>query len=206
MPKQSDFSKGLIYKICCKDPKIKDIYVGSTCNFIKRKSSHKASCNKPENKAYNSPVYKFIRDHMGWDNWKMILVKDFKCNSRLELEKEEQAVMEELEEYCTLNRIRAWRSEEYKKEYYKDYDKKYYTNNKDRIREQISQYRQDNKEKIKKSTSLYYQKNKDSIQEQHKKYASQLYTCVCGSTIRLDSKSKHKKTKKHQNYLKSLNN
>jgi len=36
-----DYSKCIIYKLCCKDLNIKEIYVGSTCNFTKRKWGHK---------------------------------------------------------------------------------------------------------------------------------------------------------------------
>ena len=39
-----DYSKSMIYKLCCKDVNIKEIYVGSTTNLIKRKYQHKADC------------------------------------------------------------------------------------------------------------------------------------------------------------------
>ena len=40
-----DCSKGLIYKIYCKDEKIKDVYIGQTTDFVRRKFAHKTSCN-----------------------------------------------------------------------------------------------------------------------------------------------------------------
>ncbi len=40
-----NYSKGLVYKLCCNDTNIKDIYVGSTTNFIRRKSDHKSACD-----------------------------------------------------------------------------------------------------------------------------------------------------------------
>ena len=47
MPKnQIDYSKVYIYKICCKDISINDIYVGHTTNFEQRKNSDGAfNCN-----------------------------------------------------------------------------------------------------------------------------------------------------------------
>ena len=41
MPKTPiDYSKACIYKICCKDVEIVDVYVGSTTNLIQRRKSH----------------------------------------------------------------------------------------------------------------------------------------------------------------------
>ena len=34
-----------IYKIYCKDESIKDIYIGSTSNFKRRKRDHRSRCN-----------------------------------------------------------------------------------------------------------------------------------------------------------------
>ncbi len=31
--KEIDYSKGLIYKLCCKDPTITDVYIGSTTSL-----------------------------------------------------------------------------------------------------------------------------------------------------------------------------
>ena len=40
-----NYNKSMIYKICCNDLKIKEIYIGSTTNFTKRKQTHKSYCN-----------------------------------------------------------------------------------------------------------------------------------------------------------------
>jgi hypothetical protein len=61
-----NYSKGNIYKLCCNDSIIKDIYVGSATNFSRRKSGHKSYCNNPNNIKYNYHVYKFIRENGGW--------------------------------------------------------------------------------------------------------------------------------------------
>ena len=46
MPKtQINYSSTIMYKICCKDTLITEIYIGHTTNFIQRKNQHKISCN-----------------------------------------------------------------------------------------------------------------------------------------------------------------
>ena len=74
MPK---YENAVVYKLCCDDPEITDIYVGSTCNFKMRKWNHKSSCCNPNDYKHNRYVYQFIREHGGWDAWSMILVKKY---------------------------------------------------------------------------------------------------------------------------------
>ena len=45
-----DFSKTIMYKICCKNLNIIDIYVGHTTDFKKRKYCHKSDCNNIKKK------------------------------------------------------------------------------------------------------------------------------------------------------------
>ena len=88
------YNNGLIYKIVCKDPSIKEIYVGSCCNFTRRKCEHKSICNNPNTKAYNHYKYQFIRDNGGWNNWDMIEIKKYPCETKRELELEERNNLE----------------------------------------------------------------------------------------------------------------
>ena len=85
-----NYQKGIVYKLCCNDLSIKDIYIGSTTSFRKRKYTHKGSCNDINAKNYNSKVYKFIRDNGGFKNWSMILIAETASNSKLELNKHER--------------------------------------------------------------------------------------------------------------------
>jgi len=103
-----DYSKAVIYKLCCKDINISDIYVGSTCNFTNRKYEHKTSCKNRNNKKHNIPVYQYIRSNGGFDNWDMILVEQYSCDSKRELEKRERFYIETLG--ATLNKIIPTRS------------------------------------------------------------------------------------------------
>ena len=182
----TDYSKALIYKIVCNDIKIKECYYGSTTSFVKRKSQHKRSCNNINTKQYNFPVYQFIRCNGGWDNWNMVLVKEFACNTKLELEREERMCMEQDE--TRLNAHLPARTDDEKKEYYKqhyidnaDKKKQHYIDNADKIKEkrkqhyienteQHKQYCIDNADKIREQQKQYHIDNGDKIREQKKQY------------------------------------
>ena len=56
-----DYTKCCIYKMCCKDANIEEIYIGSTTNVIRRRCEHKSKCTNPNDKDYNAYKYQFIR-------------------------------------------------------------------------------------------------------------------------------------------------
>tara|TARA_E500000318_G_scaffold445_1_gene533 strand:- start:13 stop:561 length:549 start_codon:yes stop_codon:yes gene_type:complete len=175
-----DYSKSVIYKICCKDPTIEDIYVGSTTNFTKRKYYHKNACNNENNKGYNNYKYQFIRDNGGFSNWDMVLIKDYPTDSKRNLEMEERRIIDELKP--TLNKIIPTRT---KKEYDKD--------NKEIISGKKKMYREKNKEKIKQ----YFEDNKEKLIEKRK----EKITCdKCGSIVNKSSLKRHQRTPKCINY------
>lgn len=107
MPKvPMDYSKSVIYKICCRDKSITDVYIGSTTNFVKRKTMHKAVCNNEKSKSYNRYVYGFIRENGNWDNFEMIQLEECPCHTKRELEFREEQLRTELN--ATLNMVRCW--------------------------------------------------------------------------------------------------
>ena len=80
MPKTKiDYSHTIIYKISCKDDKIKDVYVGYTTNFIQRKHFHKQNCINRNAVNYDDKLYAVIRKYGGWENWKMENVHICNC-------------------------------------------------------------------------------------------------------------------------------
>ena len=94
MPKDSiDYSNTIIYKIICKDPKIRHTHIGHTTNFVKRKYQHKLSCNNGK----QSQLYDTIRHNGGWDNWEMIEIANYNCRNVSE------ARMKEKEHHELLN-------------------------------------------------------------------------------------------------------
>jgi hypothetical protein len=91
MPKTPiDYKKTVIYKIVCDDLEITDCYVGSTTDFIRRKSSHKSNCNNEKSKEYNHKIYKIIREFGNWDNWTMVEIQKFPCEDSNEARKQER--------------------------------------------------------------------------------------------------------------------
>ena len=80
MPKTKiDYGHTTIYKISCKDSKVKHVYVGYTTNFIQRKYFHKNNCINHEATNYDDRLYAVIRKHGGWENWKMENVHVCNC-------------------------------------------------------------------------------------------------------------------------------
>lgn len=201
--KISDYSNGLIYKLCCLDTDITDIYIGSTTNFKQRKSAHKNTCNNLNSRKYNRLVYKFIRENGGnWENWDMVLVEYYKCETKLELEKREREIIDELKP--TLNKqIPTRTTKEYReenKEYLKIAKKEYGEENKEKIAKQRKEYREKNKEEISKKKKEDYEEHKEELKEKRK----EKMTCDCGSTFRKCEKKKHERTIKHKNYINLL--
>jgi len=94
MPKKDvDYSNTIIYKICCKDESITDVYVGHTTNFIQRKYSHKQSCNNVDN---TLKIYNVIRYNGGWNNWDMVEIAKYCCKDATEARIKEQQHYNEL--------------------------------------------------------------------------------------------------------------
>ena len=88
MPKDLiDYSKTVIYKICCLDKSIQDLYIGHTTNFTKRKYQHKVCCNDINNQL---KIYKIIRENGGWNNWEMIEIATYNCKNHTEARIKEQ--------------------------------------------------------------------------------------------------------------------
>jgi hypothetical protein len=173
MPKNAiDYSRTIIYKLCCKDPIITDIYVGHTTYFNNRKGNHKTTCNNPNDKGYNTYVYQFIRDNGGFDNFDMIQIEAYCCNNKREAEARERFYIENLK--ASLNKniptrtMQEWREE--KIEQITKQRKEFYEENKVEIIEKIKEYYENNKEQILLQKREYYKNNKDKIAEKYKKY------------------------------------
>lgn len=88
-----DYSNTIIYKICCKDHLITDIYIGQTTNFVERKHRHKYACNNINNKL---KLYNTIRDNGGWENWDMVELAKYNCKNSTESRIKEQEYYEVL--------------------------------------------------------------------------------------------------------------
>jgi len=155
-----DYSQSSIYKICCLDPSITDIYVGSTTNLRSRKQGHKQRCYNEKSPKYNYYVYQFIRQNGGWDNFDMIQVEKYNAVDIHNLYSRERYWIEELK--ASLNKVIPTRT---KKEYYKD--------NKEVLAEKMKIYREQNKEVLAEKSKNYYLDNKEVLAEKSKIYREQ---------------------------------
>jgi len=208
-----NYDKSFIYKLCCKDPSISDIYIGSTVNPSRRKCQHKYICNNSQSKMYNLKVYEFIRNTGGFKNWSMVELERYSAKDKSDLHKRERYWIEN--ERSTLNcdiptRTKyEWTKDnkekiivkqgEYRKankENIAKYNYEYYKANKDKICE----YYKDNKDKIRVKQAGYYKDNKDKIALIN----SEKVKCDCGSIVTHSGIYQHRKTKKHQKHQKLI--
>lgn len=176
-----NYQNTIIYKIVCNDLNIKYTYVGHTTNFKERKRHHKVNCNnKNENdKHFKLKVYTTIRECGGWDNWSMVEIENFPCDSLNEATKRERYWYEELN--ANLNMICPQRS---KKEYNEIYSKekkqlsqkKYEEKNRDKINERQREFYINNKEKIALYHKEHYKNNKEYINNRNHIYNLQFYS------------------------------
>ena len=87
--KKMDYSNTHFYTIVCKDLDVKDCYVGHTINSKNRRSSHKTLCYNTNCKDYNMPLYQFIRNNGGWNNFDLVLIETMEVKNSLETRKKE---------------------------------------------------------------------------------------------------------------------
>jgi hypothetical protein len=151
---KTNYSKTIIYKLVHKDDnENKNIYIGSTTDFIKRKCGHKTFCLNEKSKGYNNKKYKFIRENGGWNEWLMIEIERHPCNDGNEARQREEYWRVNFN--ANLNDIKAFRTDQEKKDYYQ--------NKQQHILKQKKEYYLANRDKILQSKKIYYNDNKNII-------------------------------------------
>ena len=119
---------GIIYKLCCKDTNVTDIYVGSTEDYRLRKLKHKSNTNNTNSEKYNLSVYKCIRKNGGWNNWQMIQLEEIKFKDRFELHTRERHFIENTNatlNVCIPTRTTKEYNEYYRNEHYEKINEKF---------------------------------------------------------------------------------
>jgi hypothetical protein len=182
-----DFTKGVIYTIRTGD----SVYVGSTTNFTRRKCEHKSRLYNE-----NGKVYQKIRENDY--EWSMKPYKEFPCETKLQLEIEEEQIRRKLNADLNSQSCGTGLS---LPEYKKQYKKQYHIDNKDKLNKKSKQYRTDNKDKMNEYKDKYYNQNKEKISEKNK----QKVKCECGCISTRCNLSRHKKTKKHLKLMEIIN-
>jgi len=217
-----NYQLGKIYKII--DNTNNKCYIGSTCEptlsrrLAKHCSNYRSYLRKKNNYITSFEVLKN-------NDYDIVLVESYPCNSKDELFARERYWTNNID-CVNKNKNQGLILELGEKEY----DKQYRKNNKERIKEHHKQYRENNKERIKEHHKQYRENNKERINQYDKQYRKnnkdimrqidkrkyekniekikekreQKYICVCGKCLTICKKSRHDKSIKHQNYLKSL--
>ena len=159
---ENKFETGKIYKIVCNKTGL--CYIGSTIHPLNRRlSGHKYEYKRWLND--NNLKKVSLSDVLMNDDFKIILIEDWPCKSKLELHKRERFYIESIDcvnkyiptqsdvEYFQKNKntkIKEYRDQH--KEYINEYQDKYNT-----------LYYEKNKENIKNQAANYYNSNKDAI-------------------------------------------
>ena len=99
------YNNNIIYKIVAKESNnTNDFYIGSTSiGLNQRFYRHRSMCHNFTDRHYNMPVYQFIRNNGGIDEWIIETIEEYPCNSKIEAEQRERHYIELLKP--SLNRI-----------------------------------------------------------------------------------------------------
>lgn len=151
------YQNGKIYKLVSN---ITDkIYIGSTCvSLAKRLYGHKKKFEQFKNGTRDncsSSKELFEID----PNIKIILIEDFPCRSKNELERRERF---HIETNVCVNKTIPTRT-----------NKEYYEQNRDKISEKRKEYREQNKDKISEKDREKYEQNKDEVLARNREYYQQ---------------------------------
>ena len=92
---KKDYTNSIIYMLVNTfDKDKKNIYIGTTTNWTVRKYQHKRRCNDETDRGYNWKIYRYIRKTGGFQNWEMILIEKYPCNTDIELSRRERYYIE----------------------------------------------------------------------------------------------------------------
>ena len=201
-----NYANGKIYKI---EPKCEhddgDIYIGSTTKprLCDRMATHRAMYKRWKDKKVDKHIRSYdLFDKYGVNNCEIVLLEVINCETKEELHAREKHFIKSNK--C-VNLVVPLRTE-----------KEYYSDNKDKKREQKrKRYREnaDVRDKVRDKGKLYRNSNKVAIAERKKQYregnidkikenALQNAICECGCEVRKAKLSRHKLSIKHRELMK----
>jgi len=196
-------------------------YIGSTCNLHRRLIQHKCNNNSARSKLLAKPfTHLVLEEFENEDDMEVAeqfyiklykyLYGDKLLNITIPLRTKKEYRVDNKDKLSQINKEWYNNNKERVIERVKNYaienkdeilekNKKRYIKNRDKVLEKHKEYRVSNREKVLEQRKNWYYENKDTI----KQYRSREIECECGSTFKLVKKSRHIKTKKHQNFLNS---
>lgn len=170
------------------------IYIGSTTKTLKERfNNHKTSyksyyLNGKQSYCTSYEILKF-------SDCNIKLLENFPCNTSEELREREQYNISQYPN--SINKVKAYLSEEQKKEI----EKKYYIENKEKITEYKKEYNIINRETIKEKREEYFEEYRNKNREKIKEKGKQIILCECGITYTYYNKISHLKSKRHNTKL-----
>ncbi len=168
------YQEGKIYKIVCNITN--EIYIGSTYRKLNdRLLVHKTTptCSS--------------REIINRGNYEILLIENYACNNRYELEQRERYY---IENNVCINQVIPTRT-----------SKEYYEVNRKKILKEKQTYYINNKQELQKKHKIYRQNNKEAIS----KRKCQKILCECGSTVSRNHLRRHIRSKKHIEFISNNN-
>lgn len=190
-----NYHEGKIYKIVSESSGLQ--YIGSTCEptLAKRMVGHMAHYRAYLNNKYHFvTVFKVLE----YNDHKIYLIENFHCENKDQLRSREGYWIQKIE--C-VNKNIAGRS-------YKEYQQIYKENN----TEKLKTYRMNNKKYLATRNKIYYNVNRTNILEKTKAYQlknkdmirakqNTEIICECGSRLTYANMARHKRSKKHIEFI-----
>ena len=176
-----------------------DVYIGSTTmRLSKRMVKHRCDAKtRPDAMIITTKM-----NELGVDNFYIELVEEISCDNIEQLRKREGEI---IREHGTLNMRIECRTQ---KEYYRDNieeRRKYLNENREEILRKKKEYRDKHRDEINEKKREYRKENREKCLLETKSFGSQKVDCECGGKYTKSHRAEHFKTKKHQNYITSLN-
>lgn len=101
MPSKVIYIYKLFHKNFLIHPKF---YIGSTCNYEKRKNDHRFNTKNNKTKKFNYKLYRYIRKHGGIDNFDFFVLNIHEYTSNIETRKLEQSYIDLFQPQLNKNR------------------------------------------------------------------------------------------------------
>lgn len=171
---KKDYTKGKIYRLVCNTTGLQ--YIGHTTKeYLSQRLAKHVDNYKQWMK--NSSKEHYITSFLiiEMGNYDIVLIEKFPCCSEDELKARERYWIENTD--CVNKNVPNRGDKEYMKEWRE--------NHKERVKEYKKTYRQENVQKI-------------------SEYSKEVVKCECGTELQRINLSKHRKTQKHQDLLKTL--
>ena len=166
--KSRDYSKGMIYIIRSVNPTTGQVYtyIGSTTSFDNRKCGHKSTIYNENSKSYNCKLYKTIRENDG--DWTMSKFKLFPCESKIELEIEEERCRRGIN--ASLNDRACSSGIDCSSMTSQEYHEQYYQQNHEQIIAKQRKYDENHREQKREYQRKYDENHREEKREYQRKY------------------------------------